>query len=127
MHPLFLTVSLVLSVLLTFGSEKENTCSGSHRFGLANVPTHVKDSALLDYDVHFYGIDLTVNDTSTCIGGSTEILVSALVELDEVVFELASLMTVDSVFIDGETFYHEDSLPWRRGGKWFLCRYCQQV
>jgi aminopeptidase N len=102
MKNFFLTVSFVLSVLHAFASEKEHACSGHHLFGMSNVPTHVSDSALLDYDVVFYGIDLEVSDTSTYIKGSTKIMVTAVEDLDEVVFELSIGMKVDSVFIDGE-------------------------
>ena len=89
MKSFFLTVSFVLSVLYAFASDTEHTCSGHHAFGMSNVPTHVRDSALLEYDVHFYGIDLEVNDTSTYIQGSTQILISVIEEMDEVVFELS--------------------------------------
>ena len=102
MKRFFLSVLFVFTVLHAFASEKEHACSGHHVFGISNVPTHVSDSALLDYDVLFYGIDLEVNDTSTYIQGSTQILVSAVEEMDEVVFELSISMTVDSIFIDGE-------------------------
>jgi aminopeptidase N len=102
MKRFFLSVLFVLSVLYTFASEKEHVCSGHLVFGMTNVPTHVSDSALLDYDVIFYGIDLEVNDTSTFIQGSTQILVTAVEDMDEVVFELSISMTVDSVFIEGE-------------------------
>ena len=102
MKRFFLTVSFVLTVLNAFASEKEHACSGHHAFGILDAPTYVKDSALLDYDVLFYGIDLEVYDTSTYIQGSTQILVSAVEEMDEVVFELSISMTVDSIFIDGE-------------------------
>ena len=101
MKSVFLTVSFVLSVLFASASEKEHSCSGRHAFGASNMTTYVRDSALLDYDVHFYGIDLEVNDTSTFVQGSTEISVSAVEEIDEVVFELSNSMTVDSIFIDG--------------------------
>ncbi|KPL12437.1 MAG: hypothetical protein AMS26_17810 [Bacteroides sp. SM23_62] len=102
MKSFFLTVSFVLSVLYAFASDTEHTCSGHHAFGMSNVPTHVRDSALLEYDVHFYGIDLEVNDTSTYIQGSTQILISVIEEMDEVVFELSISMAVDSIFINGE-------------------------
>jgi len=114
MKRFFLSVLVVLTVLYALANEKdhacekdhvyekEHACSGYHLFGMSNVPTHVSDSALLDYDVVFYGIDLEVNDTSTFIQGSTQILVTAVEDLDEVVFELSISMTVDSVFIDGE-------------------------
>ena len=108
MKRFLLTVSFGLTLLYAWAIEKErvfekeHACSGHHAFGLSNVPTHVSDSALLDYDVLFYGIDLEVNDSSTYVQGSTRILASALEEIDEVVFELSLSMTVDSIFIDGE-------------------------
>ena len=108
MKRFFLAVLFGLTVLCALANEKkhacekEHTCSGHHVFGISNVPTHVSDSALLDYDVLFYGIDLEVNDTSTFVKGSTHILVSAVEEMDEVVFELSISMTVDSIFIDGK-------------------------
>ena len=96
---LALTSGLLL--IQTLAGEKEHVCSGHRIYGFLNVPTHVKDSALLDYDVHYYGIDLEVSDTSTFIRGSTQIGSTALVGMDEVVFELSVNLTVDSVFIDG--------------------------
>jgi aminopeptidase N len=101
MKRFFLAVSVVLTGLYAFAGEREHACSGQHGFGIFNGPAHVSDSALLDYDVHFYGIDLEVNDTSTFIRGSTEILVSALEDMHEVVLELSISMTVDSIFMGG--------------------------
>jgi aminopeptidase N len=113
MKRLFLSVLFVLTVLSSPAAEKEHACSGHHASGMLDFPTHVRDSALLDYDVHFYRIDLAVNDTSTYIQGSTQILVSAEEEMDEVVFELSISMTVDSIFMDGEkvpAFSHVNDL-----------------
>ncbi len=72
MKSLFLTVSFVLPVLFAFASENEHSCSGHHAFGVSNITSYVRDSALLDYDVIFYGIDLEVSDTSTFVRGSTK-------------------------------------------------------
>ncbi len=102
MKRFFLTVSLVLSVLYAIASITEHDCSGHLAFGMSNMATHVRDSALLEYDVHFYGIDLEVSDTSTYIQGTTDILISVMGEMDEVVIELSAKLTVDSIFIDGE-------------------------
>jgi aminopeptidase N len=102
MKRFFLAVSFVFTVFYAFAGEKEHVCSGQYVFGLSNAPTHVRDSALLDYDVIFYGIDLEVNDRSTYIQGSTQILVTAVEDMDEVVFELSVSLTVDSVFLDGK-------------------------
>ena len=102
MKSIFLIFFSILTVIHPIAGEQGTRCSGYHMFDLASMPTYVKDSALLDYDVHFYGIDLAVNDTSTYVEGSTEIQVTALVDMEEVVFELATLMVVDSVLINGE-------------------------
>jgi aminopeptidase N len=101
MKSFYITISFLLSLFHAFAGEQEHACSGHHGFGPAGAPTYVKDSALLDYDVHFYGIDLAVNDSSTYLEGSTEIGVTALSAMDEVVFELATGMTVDSVLLNG--------------------------
>ena len=65
MKRFFLALMIIPALLYASASEKEHTCSGHYVFGLSSVPTHVSDSALLDYDVIFYGIDLEVNDRST--------------------------------------------------------------
>ncbi len=77
-------------------------CSRHSMFPMNDVPTHVRDSSLLLYDVNHYGISLEVNDTSTFISGYTDILATALGQMEELVFELSSSYQVDSVFQDGE-------------------------
>ena len=113
MKHLLLALTMGGILIHAFASEKEHVCSGYHSYQLSDLRTHVKDSALLDYDVHFYGIDLEVSDTSTFIRGSTEIRSTAEVEMDEAVFELSVSMTVDSVFINGQkvpAFAHGNDL-----------------
>ncbi|MFC2115680.1 M1 family aminopeptidase [Bacteroidota bacterium] len=88
-------------------------CSGHHTYDMLNVPTHVQDSGLLQYDVNHYGISLEVNDTSTYISGYTEILATALDAIDELVFELNSVQEVDSIFLNEQkinSYTHANNL-----------------
>ena len=94
---LYCLLSLLPPVL--FAGHSEQVCSGCKLHGLPIVPTHVKDSGLLRYDVHHYGISLEVNDTSTYITGYTDVSATALEKIEELVFELSSAHQVDSVFI----------------------------
>jgi aminopeptidase N len=54
------------------------------------------------YDVKFYKIDLEVTDTSTYLAGSASILIQVLdIPVNELVFDLLSDLTVDSVMLNG--------------------------
>jgi aminopeptidase N len=54
------------------------------------------------YDIKFYKIDLEVTDTSTYLEGSCSILVQVLDNpVSELVFDLLSALTVDSVMVNG--------------------------
>lgn len=103
----------LLIPLISFPEVSDPDCSGQHAYNVLNVPTHVQDSALLSYDVSHYEISLDVNDTNTYISGYTGILARALEPVDELVFELSSVLQVDSIFLDGQkitSFNHEKDL-----------------
>jgi len=75
--------------------------------------TYVKDSALLDYDVGFYWIDIEVSDTSTFVRGNTSVHARAVKNIDELVFELSTDHRIDSIIVNGikqSSFRHEDDL-----------------
>ncbi|GMT44452.1 MAG: hypothetical protein IEMM0006_0284 [bacterium] len=58
---------------------------------------------LFDYDVHFYGLDISVSPTSTFVSGNVTIGASTLVDkLDTFAVELIPEMSIDSAFLDGE-------------------------
>ncbi len=98
---------------MIFGGIHEHSCSGPLSYEMLNVHTHVADSGLLMYDIHYYGINLEVSDTSTYLSGYTDILATALGATDELVFELNDQLQVDSVFIGGlktDLYTHENSL-----------------
>jgi len=57
---------------------------------------------LFDYDVHFYGLDITVSPSSTFISGNVTIGVSSMVDkLDTFAVELIPEMAIDSAFLGG--------------------------
>ncbi len=65
--------------------------------------SYAKDSRLNHYDVRFYHIDLSVNDTSTFLQGSTRLIIEIRQPgIQELVFELAEQYRVDSVMLDGQ-------------------------
>lgn len=76
----------------------------AHRIGNENDPRMDR------YDVKFYKIDLEVTDASTYLAGSASILIQVLdIPVEELVFDLLSDLTVDSVMLDGRIagFTHE--------------------
>ncbi|MBN2764116.1 MAG: M1 family metallopeptidase, partial [Bacteroidales bacterium] len=55
------------------------------------------------YDVKFYKIDLEITDTSTFLSGSTSVLLQIVADSGtELVFDMLSDLTVDSVRLDGK-------------------------
>jgi aminopeptidase N len=70
------------------------------------------DQRMDRYDVKFYKIDLEVTDTSTFLAGSSSVLVQVLdIPINELVFDLLSDLTVDSVMLNGTDaeFTHTDN------------------
>ncbi|MBW6459371.1 MAG: T9SS type A sorting domain-containing protein [Bacteroidales bacterium] len=71
-------------------------------------------SDLLDhYDVHFYFLDLNVENNTIFISGNVTIQASSRVNaLDTFAFELSTSMTIDSLFVNGiqKSFQHANDL-----------------
>ena len=113
MKSLFFPGVLLLISLSVFAGHEDHNCSRHRFFQSAEVPTHVKDSALLLYDVSHYAISLEVTDSSTFIKGYTEITARAINNISELKFELRNSMSIDSVFLDGartENYMHQSDL-----------------
>jgi len=98
MKKYFLSGVFVLLQYVAFAEISEHVCSGFHASGILDVPSHVRDSALLHYDVNYYGISLEVSDSNTYIDGYTDISATALQQFGELIFELSSSLQVDSIF-----------------------------
>jgi hypothetical protein len=74
---------------------------------------HKQSSLLNDYDVHFYFLDIALENTSTYISGKVLIhsnVVSAT--LDTFALELIDELTVDSVFILSLIHISEPTRPY---------------
>jgi len=107
-------IAAILLLPLSAQHTHDLHCSGLKSWQELNADTYVADPALLNYDVVFYYLDLEANDTSTYLKGFTEmqaVVVSAI--LSEIVIELSSLLTVDSILVDGtraDSFSHTSNI-----------------
>jgi aminopeptidase N len=111
----FLAIIFIFTSVTVSAQDTENKYPIHHKSLLFNdSDTYMADPRLLFYDVSFYYIDLKVNDTSTYITGFTEIYArSETDKLNELVFELSSGLTIDSVYLKGikDTLYdHQHDL-----------------
>lgn len=60
-----------------------------------------------DSDVHYYDIEIDINDDTEIIYGIVEVYLTAKVaDLETIQLDLTSGMTVDSIFLNGATFNH---------------------
>lgn len=114
LHILLVVVLIFTSAFVRTQDTENKYCSRYKTLIISNSDTYIADPRLLYYDVTFYYIDLEVNDTSTYITGFTEIHARTdTSELTELVFELSSNLTIDSVSINGiyNTLYsHSEDL-----------------
>jgi aminopeptidase N len=72
-----------------------------------------QDPLLANYDVSFYFLDLNVENNTVYLSGRVTTLAKSLVsDLDTFAFELNSVMSIDSVFVDGiqRAFQHSNNL-----------------
>lgn len=70
-----------------------------------------KQSAQLnDYDVHFYFLDIALENTSTYIQGNVLVNATVTASLDTFALELIDALSVDSVFVNGtpRSFVHQN-------------------
>jgi len=108
-----LTVLILLFFSLTFFGQWNNNFNIDGK-GMNNVdarsplsPQFLYDwqsTYMDDYDVKFYWLDINVSDNSTFVSGNVTINAESTVVLDTFAFELISVMTIDSVFLDGTQY-----------------------
>ncbi len=55
------------------------------------------------YDVHFYNLDLTMNNISTYLSGSVQIHAKALFDLDSALIELFESLLISEIKVNGNT------------------------
>ena len=101
-----LSLRLLAYGIMTEAHKNASVTNDSYR------PLTEYDQRMERYDVKFYKIDLEVTDTSTFLAGSTSILLQVLNSpVTDLVFDLLSDLTVDSVLLDGKStsFVHSNN------------------
>lgn len=96
----------VFFVLTFYLSAQDNTGSCSAR--KASKPLHLKSASLSVveiaetelYDVHFYNLDLEMNNVSTYLNGSVEIHAKANIDLDSALFELFESLIISEIKVN---------------------------
>jgi aminopeptidase N len=124
MKKLLLFLVLILWVMLIKGQYNfpdainKGYCSHNRvpedRAGYYYAPRSV-DALLEKYDVTFYFLDLNIENNTTALSGNVTIQAKPTVTaLDTFAFELASAMTVDSIFVDGieHAFNHQNDMTY---------------
>ncbi|NDA64679.1 MAG: hypothetical protein EBX50_22010, partial [Chitinophagia bacterium] len=64
------------------------------------------------YDVNYYGLSLSMTNTSTALAGYADMQGKAVISIDTLVYELFSTLTIDSIVVNGISlpFTHQNSV-----------------
>ncbi|MDY0141693.1 MAG: M1 family aminopeptidase [Bacteroidales bacterium] len=106
----------ILSFVLTFSISNlfaQEYDFDKHTYKFIKASDYQNDPRLNYYDVGFYHPELEMTNTSVVISGNVKILLDLFDDYsEELVFELKSNMTVDSVKINGNllTYSHNDDI-----------------
>ncbi len=94
-------LALFLFVAL-FANAQQNISVESFKQMAFNPEYSWQSKFLFDYDVHFYGLDISVSPTSTFVSGNVTIGASTLMDkLDTFAVELIPEISIDSAFLNG--------------------------
>jgi aminopeptidase N len=101
--------SLFLFLFITFhtllGQENHTFCSKRDRFKKQHLKSNTLSVSQIaeteKYDVHFYGLDLSMSNVSTYISGTVKIGAKSLVNLDTALFELFPTLTITEIRLNG--------------------------
>lgn len=102
----YLTLAFLLIAASTFAQKENSTsCAKRNRFSNAQLKSNTLSVAQIakteKYDVHFYGLDLNMTNTTTTLSGNVEMKATTLQALDTVLFELFSTLTISSIQLNG--------------------------
>ena len=102
----YLTLAFLLLAASTFAQKENSTsCAKRNRFSNAQLKSNTLSVAQIakteKYDVHFYGLDLNMTNTTTTLSGNVEMKATTLQALDTVLFELFSTLTISSIQLNG--------------------------
>jgi len=105
--PWIIPLLIMVADLTAINAQGSYISDYSGNRGAGNEPELVSENLALladldQYDVTFYFLDLVVQNTTTYISGNAIIgAISEVPTLETLVFELSSVLTVDSILIDG--------------------------
>jgi aminopeptidase N len=92
---------------ILFGQIKENhnQCFKKNAFVNSQLKSNTLSVAQIaeteKYDVHYYALNLTMNNLSTNVAGTVEIHAKTKEAIDSALFELFSTMTISQIRVDG--------------------------
>jgi aminopeptidase N len=90
--------------LMTQAQENSSHCSkrAKHSNSLKSATLSVAQIAETEkYDVHFYGLNLNMTNTSTYLSGTVEMQAKARVNIDSALFELFPTFTISEIRVNG--------------------------
>jgi aminopeptidase N len=102
----YLSLAFLLIAVSTFAQKENRTnCAKRDHFSNAQLKSNTLTVAQIakteKYDVHYYGLDLNMTNTTTTLSGNVEMRAIAVQALDTVLFELFSTMTITSIELNG--------------------------
>jgi aminopeptidase N len=102
----YLFIAFLLIAASTFAQKENSTsCAKRNRFSNTQLKSNTLSVAQIakteKYDVHFYGLDLNMTNTTTTLSGNVEMKATTLQALDTVLFELFSTLTISSIQLNG--------------------------
>lgn len=102
-----LTLFLIGTCAFSTFAQKENShqCSKRNRYSngtqKSNSLTVSQIAQTEKYDVHFYSLNIAMNNLVTTVAGTAEIHATAKVPLDSALFELFSSFTISQIRVNG--------------------------
>ena len=102
----YLFIAFLLIAASTFAQKENSTsCAKRNRFSNTQLKSNTLSVAQIakteKYDVHYYGLDLNMTNTTTTLSGNVEMKATTLQALDTVLFELFSTLTISSIQLNG--------------------------
>jgi aminopeptidase N len=90
-----------------FSQENHTNCSKRDRFKNAHLKSNTLSISQITetekYDVHFYGLDLSMTNVSTNLSGTVRIGAKSLVNLDTAIFELFPTLVITEIRLNGNS------------------------
>lgn len=97
-------LSLLLFPTVVIAQDAKGTCSAikqKHFQAKSNTLTVAQIAETERYDVHYYFLDLAMDNLSTDVAGSSEMRATARVQMDSALLEFFPTFTIDSILVNG--------------------------